>query len=74
MGKELFRRTKVTVHVGTIGHIDHGKTTLTAAILRVQALAGLAKVRLARAAARSARRWLPRLVQESLGKGVGSRK
>ena len=36
---------KVHVNVGTIGHIDHGKTTLTAAILRVQAAKGLAKVK-----------------------------
>ena len=34
---------KVHVNVGTIGHIDHGKTTLTAAILAVQATKGLAK-------------------------------
>ena len=34
---------KIHVNVGTIGHIDHGKTTLTAAILRVQAEQGLAK-------------------------------
>ncbi|KLU06427.1 Translation elongation factor Tu [Rhodopirellula islandica] len=34
---------KVSVNVGTIGHIDHGKTTLTSAILRVQAEKGLAK-------------------------------
>jgi elongation factor Tu len=37
--------TKVHVNVGTIGHIDHGKTTLTAAILAVQAAKGLARVR-----------------------------
>ena len=37
MAKELFERKKINVNVGTIGHIDHGKTTLTAAILRVQA-------------------------------------
>ena len=34
---------KVHVNVGTIGHIDHGKTTLTAAILRVQSERGLAE-------------------------------
>lgn len=34
---------KVPVNVGTIGHIDHGKTTLTSAILRVQSEKGLAK-------------------------------
>ena len=43
MGKEPFKRTKPHVNVGTIGHIDHGKTTLTAAILAVQARKGLAE-------------------------------
>ncbi len=43
MAKELFARTKPHVNVGTIGHIDHGKTTLTGAILAVQAAKGLAK-------------------------------
>ena len=43
MAKEVFKRTKPHVNVGTIGHIDHGKTTLTGAILAVQALKGLAK-------------------------------
>ena len=36
MAKEKFNRTKPHVNVGTIGHIDHGKTTLTAAIVKVQ--------------------------------------
>src|SRR6187455_3132535 len=36
MAKEVFQRTKPHVNVGTIGHIDHGKTTTTAAILAVQ--------------------------------------
>ncbi|GIT25584.1 MAG: hypothetical protein CM1200mP41_16280 [Gammaproteobacteria bacterium] len=35
MAKEKFERTKPHVNVGTIGHVDHGKTTLTAAITRV---------------------------------------
>ena len=35
MSKEKFSRTKPHVNVGTIGHVDHGKTTLTAAITRV---------------------------------------
>ena len=35
MGKEKFTRTKPHVNVGTIGHVDHGKTTLTAAIATV---------------------------------------
>jgi elongation factor Tu len=43
MAKELFERKKINVNVGTIGHIDHGKTTLTTAILRVQAGQGLAE-------------------------------
>jgi len=43
MAKEVFERTKPHVNVGTIGHIDHGKTTLTGAILAVQQLKGLAK-------------------------------
>src|SRR5262245_23282343 len=42
MGKAKFERTKPHVNVGTIGHVDHGKTTLTAAITRVQAAKGLA--------------------------------
>jgi elongation factor Tu len=43
MAKETFTRTKPHVNVGTIGHIDHGKTTLTAAILSVLAANGKAK-------------------------------
>jgi len=43
MAKEVFQRTKPHVNVGTIGHIDHGKTRLTGAILAVQAQKGLAK-------------------------------
>lgn len=42
MAKETFERTKPHVNVGTIGHIDHGKTTLTAAILAVQGEKGMA--------------------------------
>ena len=44
MAKEKFSRTKPHVNVGTIGHIDHGKTTLTAALIKVQSKKGLAKV------------------------------
>jgi len=42
MAKQKFERTKPHVNVGTIGHVDHGKTTLTAAITEVQAKRGLA--------------------------------
>ena len=45
MAKETFTRTKPHVNVGTIGHIDHGKTTLTAAILAVLAEHGKAKTK-----------------------------
>jgi elongation factor Tu len=43
MAKEKFNRTKPHVNVGTIGHIDHGKTTTTAALVKVQSKKGLAK-------------------------------
>jgi elongation factor Tu len=43
MAKEKYVRSKPHVNVGTIGHIDHGKTTLTAAIVKLQARRGLAK-------------------------------
>ncbi len=42
MAKEQFQRTKPHVNVGTIGHVDHGKSTLTAAIVHVQSKKGLA--------------------------------
>ncbi|MBV8172305.1 MAG: elongation factor Tu, partial [Candidatus Eremiobacteraeota bacterium] len=40
MAKEKFSRTKPHVNIGTIGHVDHGKTTLTAAITKVLAESG----------------------------------
>ena len=43
MAKAKFERTKPHVNVGTIGHVDHGKTTLTAAITSIQAAKGLAQ-------------------------------
>ncbi|MHA6246582.1 elongation factor Tu [Pontibacter sp. CAU 1760] len=45
MAKETFDRSKPHVNIGTIGHVDHGKTTLTAAITTVLANKGLAKLR-----------------------------
>jgi elongation factor Tu len=44
MAKEKFNRNKPHVNIGTIGHVDHGKTTLTAAITKTQAAKGLAEV------------------------------
>ena len=43
MAKEKFDRSKPHVNIGTIGHIDHGKTTLTAAIVKVQSKRQMAK-------------------------------
>ena len=43
MAKEAFQRTKPHVNVGTIGHVDHGKSTLTAAIVECQSKKGIAK-------------------------------
>jgi elongation factor Tu len=45
MAKETFKRDKPHVNIGTIGHVDHGKTTLTAAITQVLAKKGLSEVR-----------------------------
>ncbi|MDN3506616.1 MAG: elongation factor Tu [Simkaniaceae bacterium] len=45
MAKETFKRTKPHINIGTIGHVDHGKTTLTAAITKVLAEAGGAAFR-----------------------------
>ena len=45
MSKEKFDRSKPHVNIGTIGHVDHGKTTLTAAITKVMAEAGGAEFR-----------------------------
>jgi elongation factor Tu len=60
MAREQFERTKPHVNVGTIGHIDHGKTTLTAAITKVLSLRGLASYQsydeVARADAKTFRR------------------
>ena len=45
MAKETFDRSKPHVNIGTIGHVDHGKTTLTAAITKVLSMKGLASIR-----------------------------
>jgi elongation factor Tu len=45
MAKQIFQRTKPHLNVGTIGHVDHGKTTLAAAITKTLALKGLAHFR-----------------------------
>ena len=45
MAKETFDRSKPHVNIGTVGHVDHGKTTLTAAITKVLADKGLAEKR-----------------------------
>ncbi len=45
MAKEAYKRDKPHVNIGTIGHVDHGKTTLTAAITSVLAKAGNAEMR-----------------------------
>jgi elongation factor Tu len=45
MAKQKFERTKPHVNIGTIGHVDHGKTTLTAAITKVFAKQGLAEIK-----------------------------
>ena len=45
MAKENFDRSKPHLNIGTIGHVDHGKTTLTAAITKVLADAGLSEAR-----------------------------
>ena len=45
MAREKFERTKPHVNIGTIGHVDHGKTTLTAAITLTLSAAGQAKAR-----------------------------
>ncbi|MCJ7519848.1 MAG: GTP-binding protein, partial [Anaerolineaceae bacterium] len=41
MAKEIFKRNKSHMNVGTMGHIDHGKTTLTAAITKLSHLRGM---------------------------------
>ena len=45
MAKATFDRSKPHLNIGTIGHVDHGKTTLTAAITKVLADAGLSELR-----------------------------
>ena len=72
MGKQRFERTKPHVNVGTIGHVDHGKTTLTAAITKTLALQRRGQVplvrldrqRTGRARARHHHRHRPRRVRD----------
>ncbi|MDP6201517.1 MAG: GTP-binding protein, partial [Candidatus Marinimicrobia bacterium] len=45
MSKQKFERSKPHLNIGTIGHVDHGKTTLTAAITMTQAAKGLSETR-----------------------------
>lgn len=45
MAREKFERTKPHINIGTIGHVDHGKTTLTAAITMALAATGSAKAK-----------------------------
>ena len=54
MAKEKFERTKPHVNIGTIGHVDHGKTTLTAAITKYLAMQGGAESRTSTRLPRSA--------------------
>ena len=59
MAKKKFERTKPHVNIGTIGHIDHGKTSLTAAITKYLALKGEAEYRAFVAEVRARRELLP---------------
>ncbi|HET7034695.1 MAG TPA: GTP-binding protein, partial [Thermomicrobiaceae bacterium] len=45
MAKQKYERSKPHINIGTIGHVDHGKTTLTAAITKTLALSGASKYR-----------------------------
>ncbi len=45
MAREKFERTKPHINIGTIGHVDHGKTTLTSSITKVLGSQGLAETR-----------------------------
>ena len=56
MAKAKFERTKPHVNIGTIGHVDHGKTTLTAAITTVLSKTGKAEARRLRPNRRCSRR------------------
>ena len=60
MSKEKFDRSKPHVNIGTIGHVDHGKTTLTAAITKVLASKGTASfARTSPCSCRSLKKWSP---------------
>ena len=69
MGKAKFDRSKPHVNIGTIGHVDHGKTTLTAAITSVLAKTGKAEatcIRSNRWCARRKRTWYHNLILHTL--------
>ncbi|MDI4697400.1 GTP-binding protein, partial [Salmonella enterica subsp. enterica serovar Cerro] len=57
MSKEKFERTKPHVNVGTIGHVDHGKTTLTAAITTVLAKTSRSQVTVSTSRSGSTQKW-----------------
>ena len=56
MAKQKFERTKPHINIGTIGHVDHGKTTLTAAITTVRCTRDTAKAQVRRLSIRSTKR------------------
>ncbi len=66
MAKGVFERTKPHVNVGTIGHVDHGKTTLTAALTAVSAARGLGEYKpydeVAKASESDGRRGPPKIL------------
>ena len=73
MAKEAFKRDKPHVNVGTIGHVDHGKTTLTAAITAVLAKKGMAEVRAYESIDNGARRKRTRHYDQHCARGIFER-
>ena len=74
MAKETFQRTKPHVNVGTIGHVDHGKTTLTAAVCLSQSSKGLSKAVTYDDVAKASEKQGRRLGQEMHGRRYRERK